>query len=205
VQFEHRWFKERKQHRDRFTLQHRGLYIQYLEWWETSGITQQSPELKHIKIRHRFNGDRPARWHKGDCATCSSACDIDCTEHCHKHAGHVLKMLLDDAYEAFKLDSPGVAEHMHRSMFCLLRPYWAIGASDNTFLCVYHARMRLYLEAYRELSQEVHQDCSCECGFCSDGDYAEHIDESTETLRRHVLCPKPPGSEYYKLECVTNQ
>ena len=118
--------------------------------------------------------------------------------------GQVPKMPLDDAYELFKQDLPDVTKHMHRNLFQTLRPFWVIPASDNTCLCVYHSRMRLFLEAYRDFTKEVHADCSCECDFCRDGDCVEHICESNESLRSHVLCPKPAGSDSHKLECVTN-
>ena len=195
------WFQARKQRADTFVVAHRDLYLKHLEWWECSGVAQQSPELKHVRFRHRDQ----KKWHKGACTKCDSSCPIDCDKHCQQHAGHALKMPLDDAYDQFKLDLPEVAEHLHSTAFCLLRPYWAVPAKDNTCLCVYHYRMRLYLEAYRRISKECHEDCDCACQFCVDGECETHIHESTETVRAHVLCPKPAGSDYYRLECVTNQ
>ena len=164
-------------------------------------MAQQSPELKHVRFRHRDQ----KKWHKGACTKCESSCPIDCDEHCQQHAGHALKMPLDDAYDQFKLDHPEIAKHMSRIPFLLLRPYWVVPAKDNTCLCVYHSRMRLYLEAYRRISKECHEDCGCACRFCVDGECETHIHESTETVRAHVLCPKPAGSDYNRLECVPNQ
>ena len=80
-----RWFNERKQRCDEFTSAYPQLYRDYLEWWASSGVTQQSPELKHVKLKHRFG----LKFHKSPnkCSSCDASCQVDCDKHCHKHAG----------------------------------------------------------------------------------------------------------------------
>ena len=183
-----------KQRSDAFAVQYAAYLPVIGEWWESN--TQQSPEQMkslHKKGNHRIDKKNHVR-------VCIEHEDNE-SLNCEEHALHFQVYGDDESYRLFAQHHPGIASVCKQQMFVSRRPWWVCFPTPRTCECTYHTNFYLMHDAYKKLAREAHEDCTCDCDFCENGDGCkDHPCESTDAMMDYLFCK--PGAHGYKLKCV---